>query len=37
MIVKRCNDIERQAKTEMGEKILTSILEEEWGREYTLL
>jgi hypothetical protein len=31
--VKRCNVIERQAKTEMREKILTCILEEEWGRE----
>jgi hypothetical protein len=32
MIVKRCNDIERQAKTETREKICTYILEEEWGR-----
>jgi hypothetical protein len=33
MIVKRFNDVERQAKTEMREKILTCILEEEWGTE----
>lgn len=33
MIVKRCNDLERQAKTEMRDKILTCILEEDWRRE----
>jgi hypothetical protein len=34
MIFNRCNDIERQAKTEMREKTFKCILEEEeWGRE----